>query len=306
MNHFRRAVLFLFVNFLVMSTVGLITWAIGANQWLHANGLDIASLMLFSFVWGFGGALLSLFLSAWIAKTTMGVQIISVQDGGKPGEIRDLVYTISKKAGLSHLPAVGIYRSPELNAFATGASQKRALVAVSTGLIQSMSETELRAVLAHEISHIRNGDMVTMTLLQGLVNAFVLFLSRLLAYAITMVQRRDSENRTGGMFWILTYIFDILFMALGNLVVAAYSRWREFRADRGSADLEGASSMIQALQALQRYSDVQDPLHDRPAVAAFKISSGLGSWFRWYATHPPLSERIHRLEALASVSHGKE
>ncbi|MCC6127924.1 MAG: protease HtpX, partial [Chlamydiae bacterium] len=203
---------------------------------------------------------------------------------------------LADSAGIPR-PEVGIFRSSEVNAFATGPTKSRSLVAVSTGLLNRMGSSEIKAVLGHEITHIANGDMVTMTLLQGVVNAFVMFLARVLAYAASGLGRNRESGSGSIMSYVLfTYLFEILFMILGSLVIAAYSRFREFRADAGGARLTSKEAMISALQALQQVQNMKDPKADNPAMAAFKISnpakSGLLALF---ATHPPLEVRIQRL-----------
>jgi heat shock protein HtpX len=199
------------------------------------------------------------------------------------------------------MPEVGIFQSNEPNAFATGPTQSRSLVAVSTGLLDRMTAEEVKGVLGHEISHIANGDMVTMTLLQGVVNAFVMFLARVLAYILSGLGRSREGSSSGsyGSFIAFTWIFEIVFMILGSLLVCAYSRHREFRADSGGARLAGRANMIGALQALSAYQKVKDPRADNPAIAAFKIShpNGKKGWLRLFMTHPPLEERINRLQS---------
>ena len=206
-----------------------------------------------------------------------------------------MIYHLASKAGLKKMPEVGIYHSPELNAFATGPSKNNSLVAVSSGLLMNMNRNEVEGVLGHEISHIANGDMVTMTLVQGVVNAFAMFFSRIFAYAISIALSRDDE-KSGEFsyltFSILTIIFDILFTMLGSILVASYSRWREYRADAGGAKLAGREKMIEALQRLQRTADIED---DRaPYLAALKIAHH-NSWLAIFSTHPPMEKRIERL-----------
>ena len=195
------------------------------------------------------------------------------------------------------LPEVGIFNSNEANAFATGPTRARALVAVSTGLLNRMNDKEVEAVLGHEISHVANGDMVTMTLLQGVVNAFVMFLARVLAYVVSGLGK-NRENNSGGSYMsyiLFVYLFEFVFMILGSLVVATYSRHREFRADAGGARLAGKESMIAALKALQNLQEIKDP-KENPAMAAFKISHpSKRGLLRLFATHPPIEERIEKL-----------
>ena len=227
----------------------------------------------------------------------MGVVIINPTNATREEHfLLDIIYQLARKVGLKNMPEVGIYRSPELNAFATGPSRNSSLVAVSSGLLASMNRDEIEAVLGHEISHVANGDMVTMTLVQGIVNSFALFLSRLIAYAISLSMRDDEKSSEVSYvtYSFLTIVFDILFTLLGSLLVATYSRWREYRADQGGAKLTGANKMIAALRRLQNGAEIED---DRaPSLAAFKIARH-SSWLELFSTHPPLEKRIARLEA---------
>ena len=297
----KRIVLFLLLNLLVVFVISIVLNLLNVQPFLQAHGLDYYSLMVFCFVWGMGGALISLALSRTMAKWMMGVQVID-PNTQKPQEkkLLELVHSLAREAKLSAMPEVGIFSSKEPNAFATGPMQSRSLVAVSTGLLDRMSSGDLKGVLGHEISHIANGDMVTMTLLQGVVNAFVMFLARVFAYALSGLGR-DKERGSYGSFILFTYLFQFVFMILGSLLIAAYSRYREFRADAGGARLAGKDHMIGALKTLQSLQQIHDPKADNPAMAAFKIShpskQGL---LRFFATHPPLEERIERLSTRVS------
>ena len=237
----KRVFLFLLLNFLVIMMISLILNLFNIRPFLSHYGIDYSSLMIFCLIWGMGGALISLSLSRIMAKWAMGVEVIDPNTNDS--DLRELLHTVeylTKDAGVP-MPQVGIYRSNEVNAFATGPTQKRSLVAVSSGLLQRMKDDEVKAILAHEVSHIANGDMITMTLLQGVVNAFVMFLARVLAYIFSGMGR-SRENSSGGnyMSYILfVYLFDFVFMILGSIVIAAYSRRREFRADAGGARLAG-------------------------------------------------------------------
>lgn len=251
-----------------------------------------------------GGAFISLALSRQMAKWMMGVKVIDprvIDPATRESELQGLVQTVHhlcRAAGLTTMPQVGIYQSPEPNAFATGPTKARSLVAVSTGLLQRMNEKELEGVLGHEISHIANGDMVTMTLLQGVVNAFVMFLARAIAFAIAQAgNRRDDDNRgfSYGSYFLVQFALEIVFMILGSMVVAWFSRYREFRADAGGARLAGRDKMIGALEALQRNLDIIDP-RTKPAFQSLQISSRRGGFLRLFSTHPPLGERIRRLQ----------
>jgi heat shock protein HtpX len=295
----KRIFLFLALNFLVIFMITTVLNVFNVKPFLSSQGIDMQSLLIFCLIWGMGGALISLSLSRIMAKWMMGVQ--TVDPNTRDPELQHLMGTIHKLARRSDLPMpeVGIYRSNEVNAFATGPTKKRALVAVSTGLLQRMKENEIEGVLGHEMSHIANGDMVTMTLLQGVVNAFVMFLARILAYAVSGLGR-NRENSSGGSYMsymLFVYLFEVVFMILGSLVIAAYSRFREFRADEGGARLAGRDSMISALQSLRALQEIKDPRAENPAMAAFKIShpakKGL---LHLFASHPPLEERIARLQ----------
>jgi heat shock protein HtpX len=256
-----------------------------------------------------GGAFISLGLSRIMAKWMMGVQLVDPQTRDPElARLVQMVHNLAQSAGISTMPQVGVYTSPEVNAFATGPTKSRALVAVSSGLLERMDWNEIEGVLGHEISHVANGDMVTMTLLQGVINAFVMFLSRVIAFAVAQAMRgdRDREERGGGIntmvFYVVSFVLEIVFMILGSLVVAAFSRYREYRADAGGARLAGREKMILALRKLQRVYELPPEYTDdgtRPAVAAFKISGGRKSgWLARFASHPPLDERIARLQSV--------
>ncbi len=296
----KRIVLFLMLNFLVIIVISAILHLLNIRPYLAANGLNYNSLLVFCFVWGMGGAFISLALSRVMAKWMMGVQLIDPKTIDPDARhLLQTVYELAESAGIPR-PQVGVFRSNEVNAFATGPTQSRSLVAVSTGLLNRLGPAEIKAVLGHEISHIANGDMVTMTLLQGVVNAFVMFLARVLAYAFSNLGRsRDSSSSNGSFmsYMLFTYLFEVIFMILGSLVVAAYSRFREFRADAGGARLTSKEAMISALQALKNVQNIKDPKADNPAMAAFKISHpAKPSLLYLFATHPPLDARIQRLK----------
>jgi len=292
---FKRVFLFLTVNFLVVITISIILNVLGVRPYLDANGINYEALLVFCLVWGMGGAFISLSLSRIMAKRLMGVRVIDPNTNDPT--LRSLVRTVenlSRAAGIP-MPEVGIYQSPELNAFATGPTKARSIVAVSTGLLQRMNQPEVEGVLSHEVSHIANGDMVTMTLIQGVVNAFVMFLARVIAFAAVQAFRGRDENEgfSYGIYFLVQIVFEVLFMILGSIVIAWFSRQREFRADAGGARLGGRERMIGALQALQRNVEIQDP-QAQPALATLKISNPTGI-MRFFATHPPLDERIERL-----------
>ncbi len=297
----KRIFLFLAVNFLVIITLSIILNLFHVQPFLQSYGLNIPSLLIFCLIWGMGGALISLLLSRQMAKWMLGVRVID-PDTHDP-DLQRLVQTVhrlARDAHLSDMPEVGIYESPEPNAFATGPSQRRSLVAVSTGLMRRMSQRELEGVLAHEISHITNGDMVTMTLLQGIVNAFVMFLARVLAYVFSGLGKSRDSNSSGGSYvsyMLFVFVFEIVFMFLGSMIIASFSRFREFRADKGGADLAGKDNMIAALESLKRMQQVHDPHTEKPSFQAFKISTrGKSGLMALFATHPPLDLRIQRLQ----------
>lgn len=299
MQFAKRIVLFLILNILVMMTISVLLKVLGIGPYISAYGIDYGNLMGFCLVWGMGGALVSLAMSRMMAKWMMGVEVIDPNT--RDPMYQQLVQTVHQLARAAHLPAmpeVGIYDSPELNAFATGPTRSRALVAVSTGLLQRMSREEVEGVLGHEISHVANGDMVTMTLLQGVVNAFAMFLSRAIAFALVQALRgdRDDRDRGGSPFlaFAVQMVLEIVFMMLGAIVVAWFSRLREFRADAGGARLAGRESMIRALDKLRQTYEITDPTA-QPAVEVLKISSHPSGLMALFSSHPPLEVRIERL-----------
>ncbi len=297
----KRVFLFLAVNILVITTISIVLNVLGVKPYITQYGLNYESLMVFCLVWGMGGAFISLMLSRIMAKWMMGVQVIDPQT--RDPQARELVQTVhqlAKAARLPAMPEVGIYDSPEVNAFATGPSKSRSLVAVSTGLLQRMRKDQVQGVLGHEVAHIANGDMVTMTLIQGVVNAFVMFLARAIAFALTSAGRRDDDREVSSplAYYAVQFVLEMVFMILGSIVVAWFSRYREFRADKGGARLAGRENMIEALEGLRRTFELVDP-QQQPAVQALKISSRPGGIMRLFSTHPPLEERIGRLRSYA-------
>ena len=289
----KRVFLFVAVNVLVLVTISIVLQVLGIRPYLTAYGIDYQALMAFCLVWGMGGAFISLGLSRIMAKWMMGVQL--VDPAKAEGELGDLVRTVHRLATSANLPAmpeVGIYDSPEINAFATGPTKARALVAVSTGLLGRMSQRQMEGVLSHEVAHIANGDMVTMTLVQGVVNAFVMFFARVIAFAVSQNVKEESRRTVNFM---VTMVLEIAFSLLGAMVVAYFSRWREFRADAGGAKLAGSASMIDALKALKRSIETID-VEAHASVATLKISGQSGGLMALLATHPPLEERIAKLE----------
>lgn len=297
---FRRILLFLLINICVVLTISFFLNLFNIQPFLTHYGIDLKSLLIFCLIWGMGGSFISLLISKGIAKMAMGVKVIDEESAtSEQKELLNLVRKLSQDAALP-MPEVGIYNSPELNAFATGASKKRALVAVSSGLLDKMNERELEGVLAHEITHIANGDMVTMTLIQGVVNAFVMFLARIIAAALSGLGRGGNKGESSyGSYRMFVFLFEIVFMVLGSMVVAFFSRFREFRADSGGATLAGKEKMIEALCRLQNFQQIRDTQTAQPAYSALKISNTKKSGFlSLFATHPPLEERIEKLKNL--------
>jgi len=293
---FKRILLFVLTNVLVIATISIITTALGLHGYLTSYGMDYTNLAIFCAIWGMVGSFISLLLSKTMAKFALGVVIINSKSATREERfLLDIVQAYSRRLNLPKMPEVGIYHSPELNAFATGPSKGNALVAVSSGLLTNMNPDEIDGVIGHEMTHIANGDMVTMTLLQGVVNAFTLFLSRVLAYAISMGLAKNDDREEGPSFLIynlLIIIFDILFTILGGLVIITLSSWREYRADAGGARLTGRDKMVAALKRLQSAMGYED---DRaPSMAALKITHRPG-WLELFSSHPPLEKRIERL-----------
>lgn len=292
---FKRIFLFVLTNILVMVTVSIVLSVLGVNHYITAQGLNYSSLMIFCLVWGFVGSGISLMLSKFMAKRMMGVEI--VDDRGPYADLVRKVHALARAAGLTKMPEVGVYQSPEVNAFATGPSRNNSLVAVSSGLLQQMSIDEVEGVLAHEIAHVANGDMVTMALVQGVVNAFVMFFARIAAFALQNVMSgdRDDERPAGSGFayHISVMVFEIAFSFLGMFVVAYFSRIREFRADKGGAQFAGKQKMVAALRKLKQKIDMVDDSNDQ--IKAMKISSKKGL-MSFLSTHPSLDDRIEALE----------
>jgi heat shock protein HtpX len=287
----KRIVLFVLTNLAVMVVLGVVASLLGVNRFLTANGLNLGALLGFSLVMGFGGAIISLLMSKPMAKWSTGAQVITQPQSADEAWIMDTVQRLSAKAGIA-MPEVAIYEG-EPNAFATGAFRDSALVAVSTGLLQGMTREEVEAVLGHEIAHIANGDMVTLTLIQGVLNTFVVFLSRVVGYVVDSALRKNDEENTGpGMgYYITSIVLDIVLGFVASMIVAWFSRQREFRADSGAAQLLGHKQpMINALARLGQMQAGALP----SSVAAMGITGDLGKLF---ASHPPLEERIAALQA---------
>ncbi|MCA1585323.1 MAG: protease HtpX [Acidobacteria bacterium] len=291
----KRILLFVLTNLAIVATLSIVLGLLGIGGYYTPTGIDYTALMLFCLVWGMGGAFISLLISRWIAKRAMGVQLIDGHSGRPEAWVYQTVQRLTQQAQLP-MPEVGIYDSPEVNAFATGPSKSRSLVAVSTGLLTNMRREEIEGVLAHEVSHIQNGDMVTMTLIQGVVNAFVMFASRVIAgFVRNMVDERNAYLVT----FIVTIVLDIAFGMLGLIIVAWFSRAREFRADAGAAALSGRNNMIAALRRLGQSHQLVDNRSE--ALATMKINGGDRRLMMLFSTHPPIAERIKALETLRAA-----
>ena len=289
----KRVLLLLATNIAVMLVLSIVVSVLGLDRWLAADGIDYMSLLWFSAIFGFGGAFISLLMSKFIAKMSTGAQVIDGSEGTTQYWLVQTVHQLADKAGVGK-PEVAIYEGPA-NAFATGAFRDSALVAVSSGLMESMSKKEVEAVLGHEISHVANGDMVTLTLIQGVLNTFVFFLSRVVGFIVDKAVFR-TERGVGPGFYITMIVCQILFGILASMIVAWFSRYREFRADRGSANLLGTPEpMIAALSRLGGLETGGLP----DSVKAFGIASRSGL-FNLFATHPPIEVRIAALQARGS------
>jgi heat shock protein HtpX len=289
----KRIFLFILTNLAVVLTLSVVMSLLGVGRYVTPYGLDYQALAVFCLVWGMGGALISLQMSRFIAKKATGVQLV---DGRTGREELDWLYAtvgrLTQQANLP-MPEVGVYDSPEVNAFATGPSKRRSLVAVSSGLLRGMRRDEVEGVLAHEVAHIANGDMVTMTLLQGVINAFVMFFARIIAFAIAS-RGESRDDRGGGVSYLVIFMLEIVLGILGSLITAWFSRQREFRADRGGATLAGREKMVGALRRLMASHEAVDTSHQ--ALATLKINGRRGGWMVFFSTHPPLETRIAALE----------
>lgn len=294
----KRILLFLGTNLLILATISIVLNLLGVAPYLSEQGINYQSLMIFCLIWGMGGAFISLMLSKTSAKWMLKVETVDPDKAGELSWLVDAVAQISRTAGLRAVPEIGIYNSPEVNAFATGPSQRNSLVAFSTGLLQRMSRDEILGVAAHEVAHIKNGDMVTMTLLQGVMNAVVMFLARIIAFFGSQLVK--DEGAQMGIRIVATIALDILLGILGSIVVMWFSRHREFRADSGAADLVGREKMIAALEAIKRGLGIHDPDATQEALATLKISQSgeLSPLQRLFRSHPDLDDRIAALKAI--------
>jgi heat shock protein HtpX len=288
----KRILLFLVTNFAILFVASVTLRLLGFEPWLNQQGIDFTSLLVFGALIGFGGAFVSLAMSKWTAKKMMGVHVIEQPRSADEVWLVETVRRQAQVAGIG-MPEVGVFDSPEPNAFATGANRNAALVAVSTGLLRRMSRGEVEAVLGHEVSHVANGDMVTLTLIQGVVNTFVFVFSRVIGSVVDRVVFRN-ENGHGPAFWITTIVAQVVLSFIATMIVMWFSRQREFRADSGGARLAGREQMVGALEALKR--NTTHPLPDQ--MSAFGIAGGMGQGLKkLFLSHPPLEERIAALRA---------
>jgi len=288
----KRILLFLATNLAIVLVLSVTMRLLGVEPYLNEQGLNLTSLLIFAAVMGFGGSFISLAISKWMVKKSMGVQVIEAPSNSTEFWLVETIRKYSAQAGIK-MPEVGIYESPDVNAFATGMSKNSSLIAVSTGLLNQMTREEAEAVLGHEVSHAANGDMVTLALIQGVVNTFVMFFSRVIGYVVDKVVFK-TERGTGPAFFVTMIIAELVLGVLASIIVMWFSRRREFIADSGGATLAGKHNMIAALQRL-------NALHPAPLpekMAAFGIAGGGGSGIkRLFMTHPPLEERIAALRA---------
>lgn len=286
-----RIGLFLLTNLAIMIVAGVVINLLGVGHFISHGQLNLTSLLIFCAVFGFTGSFISLFISKWMAKRSMGVELIENPRNADERWLMETVADLAQKAGIK-MPEVGIFPAHESNAFATGWNRNDALVAVSLGLLQRFERDEVRAVLAHEIGHVANGDMVTLSLIQGIVNTFVMFFARIVGFAVDKALQGNSDresNSVGMGYYIGTFVAEMVFGILASMIVAAFSRYREYRADEAGANLADRNAMIRALQRLQMESGQTS----MPAsMQAFGIAGGVG---RLFASHPPLEERIQAL-----------
>ncbi|WP_347259706.1 protease HtpX [Rudaea sp.] len=290
-----RIVLFLLTNLAIMLVLSVVASIFGLDRWAYTHtGINLAGMLVFCALFGVGGSLVSLLLSKTMAKMSVGAQVIAQPRNASEQWLFNTVAQHAKNAGIG-MPEIAVYDAPEMNAFATGASRNHALVAVSTGLLQSMNRDEVSAVLGHEISHVANGDMVTLALIQGVVNTFVMFLARVLGSVIDNAISGNRDNREGGYgigYFVITMVLQMVLGVLATMIVMWFSRWREFRADAGGAQLGGRANMISALRTL---SGAHDDAGLPKALVAFGIAGG-GGMARLFMSHPPIAERIAALQ----------
>ena len=288
----KRVLLFLLTNIAILVVLSVVVSVLGLDQALYQRGLNLGALLGFSFIFGMGGAFISLAISKWMAKMAVGATVIEKPRNNTESWLVNTVHMHAQAANIA-MPEVAVYDSPEPNAFATGRSRNNSLVAVSTGLLRAMNADQASAVLGHEVSHIANGDMVTLTLIQGVLNTFVIFLSRVIGYVVDRALHRDGEGGYGMGYFVTVIVTQILLGILASMVVYWFSRRREYRADAGGAYLAGKANMIGALEALQRSVE---PEHMPEQVAALGISGVRKGGMRMlFASHPPIEDRIAAL-----------
>lgn len=296
---FKRIFLFVIVNIMVIATISITLNLLGVRPYLSSQGIDFGALLIFCAMFGFIGAFISLAMSRSMAKWMMNIQLINPDTVSDPNAkfIVDLVHSFARQEGIDVMPEVGIYDSPEVNAFATGPSKNKSLVAVSTGLLSRMDREAIEGVLAHEMAHITNGDMVTMTLVQGVINTFVMFFARIAAWVVANFVRDEEEGISHFLHFFLVILFDIVFSILGSIVVCYYSRIREYAADNGGARLAGSGKMIHALESLKSTINLVD--NSQKSLNTLKISDKPSGFLSLFSTHPRLEERIARLKGAA-------
>ncbi|MEI7973173.1 MAG: protease HtpX [Bdellovibrio sp.] len=298
MTWFKRIGLFILTNVLVVATISIAFSIVSSVFGISASPSNLVGLMVFCLMWGMGGAFISLLISKWMAKRAMGVQIIDDNTTHpEEREVLSMVHRMAQAAGLPKMPEVGVYESEDINAFATGPSKSNSLVAVSTGLLRRMSKAEVEGVIGHEVAHIANGDMVTMTLIQGIVNAFAMFLARIVA---NVIASQVDEKVRGAVYFGTTLVLDVFLTLLGSIVVNYFSRRREFRADYGGALYAGREKMLAGLRKLQSQFDSIEPERNQ-SVATLKISNKPAGIAALFSTHPSLEDRIRRLEQAVIV-----
>ncbi len=296
----KRIALFVLTNLAVLVVLGVVVNLLGVNRFLSHQGIDFGALMVFAAVFGMGGSFISLLMSRTIAKMSTGAQVIQQPRSQTELWLVETVRAQAAKAGIG-MPEVAVWDSPEPNAFATGANRNSALVAVSTGLLRHMDKDEVEAVLGHEISHVANGDMVTLALIQGVVNTFVIAAARVVGYVVDNALRSGNQGYQGPgiAYWITSIVAEIVFGILATMIVMAFSRYREFRADAGGARLAGQQKMIAALERLRQASQ---PSHLPDQMAAFGIIGGFGEGLKkLFMSHPPLEARITALRSAGPV-----
>ena len=289
----KRIFLFIVTNLAVLALLSVVVFILEQVFGVNLARGGLGGLLVFAAVFGFGGALISLALSKWTAKRMMGVRVITAPQNDAERWLLATVKRLADQARVG-MPEVGVFDAEEMNAFATGARRNAALVAVSSGLLRSMSRGQIEAVLGHEISHVANGDMVTLALLQGVLNTFVIFLARIIGNIVDRALFKNEREESGIGFFLTTMVAQIVLGIFASMIVSWYSRRREFRADRGGADLAGTGSMIGALQALKQSHGEPMP----PQMQAFGINTGSTNGFmRLFMNHPPLDERIAALQS---------